>query len=453
MFGHVADMWQRLTDVFLAAARSAKATAADLAAVQAVLEQARLSLKLLRLFVAHGSPDYHKLPAVVQFFPILVARHRAMLEVRYAVPEEHKLSEEVDKYITWCNKIYVDAQSKEPLSFVHVMESIMTLAFEQILDGKKGGKKRPPLERSLVLFMVLVVKLLQCPRYKPGCAVRLEDSHAAVAAALAKGDASETPTPAVMTAVGLVTRMFSQAMLTQICQVMVGEYFMMSAEEAEEWADSPEEYVFEEAGDAWMFSLRPCTVCLYVELIKQYKTWLTPVVVAMMKAVLASPPQNERAVLARDAVYLSLSGASGSTSIAHDLYEVVDFDALFQGTLIAELRNQAPQYKVVKRRVIWLIGQWVSVSFDRNGDKGLRRGLYEAIVHLMNPSQDMVVRITSSVTLKSAINDFGFKTSLKAFLPFLNQMVTSLFQLLHDVKQCQTKMQVLDVITLLFGEQ
>lgn len=120
MFGHVADMWQRLTDVFLAAARSAKATAADLAAVQAVLEQARLSLKLLRLFVAHGSPDYHKLPAVVQFFPILVARHRAMLEVRYAVPEEHKLSEEVDKYITWCNKIYVDAQSKEPLSFVHV---------------------------------------------------------------------------------------------------------------------------------------------------------------------------------------------------------------------------------------------------------------------------------------------------------------------------------------------
>lgn len=37
--------------------------------------------------------------------------------------------------------------------------------------------------------------------------------------------------------------------------------------------------------------------------------------------------------------------------------------------------------------------------------------------------------------------------------PFLNQMVTSLFQLLHDVKQCQTKMQVLDVITLLFGEQ
>lgn len=138
------------------------------------------------------------------------------------------------------------------------------------MDGKKGGKKRPPLERALVLFIVLVVKLLQCPRYKPGCAVRLEDSHAAVAAALAKGDASETPTPAVMTAVGLVTRMFSQAMLTQICQVMVGEYFMMSAEEAEEWADSPEEYVFEEAGDAWMFSLRPCTVCLYVELIKQY---------------------------------------------------------------------------------------------------------------------------------------------------------------------------------------
>ena len=38
----------------------------------------------------------------------------------------------------------------------------------------------------------------------------------------------------------------------------------------EEWADNPEEYSYEEAGDAWMFSLRPCTERLYVELIKQY---------------------------------------------------------------------------------------------------------------------------------------------------------------------------------------
>ena len=138
-------------------------------------------------------------------------------------------------------------------------------------------------------------------------------------------------------------------------------------------------------------------------------------------------------------------------SIAHDLYDVVDFDALFQGTLISELQNPAPQYKVVKRRVIWLIGQWVSINFDQRGDKGLRRGLYEAILHLLNPTQDMVVRITASVTLKSTINDFGFKTA--DFLPFLDKMVTSLFQLLHDVVQCQTKMRVLDVVTLLFGEQ
>ena len=111
------------------------------------------------------------------------------------------------------------------------MEPIMALSFEQIVAGKSGGKAKGklPLERSLILFMVLVVQLLKCPRYKPLRAVRLEDSRDTVADALAKGDASETPTPAVTTAVDLVTRMFSQPILTQICQVLIGDYFMMSA--------------------------------------------------------------------------------------------------------------------------------------------------------------------------------------------------------------------------------
>ena len=91
MFKFIAEQWQRLTDAFLMATRAAKATAGDLDAMQAVLEQARLSLKLLRLFVAHGCPDYHKLPALVQFIPALVARHRAVIEVRYVHISKNKL--------------------------------------------------------------------------------------------------------------------------------------------------------------------------------------------------------------------------------------------------------------------------------------------------------------------------------------------------------------------------
>jgi hypothetical protein len=33
--------------------------------------------------------------------------------------------------------------------------------------------------------------------------------------------------------------------------------------------------------------------------------------------------------------------------VAHDLWDVLDFDALFQGTLVAELQNAAPEYVLI----------------------------------------------------------------------------------------------------------
>jgi len=165
MFAYVMELWQRHTDQFLAASQTALSTPAQLAAVVSILEQARLALKLLRLFLSHGCPDFHLLPVVVQFVPALVARHKAMIELRCSVPDGHRIADEMNKYVVLCNKVYVDAQAKEPLSFVQLMEPIMTLAIEQILNGKKADKTKTPLERSLVLFMVLMVEILKCPRF------------------------------------------------------------------------------------------------------------------------------------------------------------------------------------------------------------------------------------------------------------------------------------------------
>jgi hypothetical protein len=52
---------------------------------------------------------------------------------------------------------YNDMQVMVPLSFVQVMDPIMALSLEQIVTAKKVGKKKAALERSLVLFMRLVV--------------------------------------------------------------------------------------------------------------------------------------------------------------------------------------------------------------------------------------------------------------------------------------------------------
>ena len=127
-----------------------------------------------------------------------------------------------------------------------------------------------------------------------------------------------------------------------------------------------------------------------------------------------------------------------------ELHDVVDFDALFTGTLVAELTNTHEAYRIVRRRICELIGQWASVRFDKTGKLGLRTGLYQLMVNLLGPGEDLVVRITAMGTLKSVVNDFGFQAD--EFLPHLNGVMGALFQLLVDVEQCESKMKVLDMI-------
>lgn len=90
--------------------------------------------------------------------------------------------------------------------------------------------------------------------------------------------------------------------------------------------------------------------------------------------------------------------------------------------------------------MIWLIGQWVSVKFKSD----LRPMLYEAICNLLQ-DQDLVVRIETATTLKLTVDDFEFRTD--QFLPYLETMFTLLFQLLQQVTECDTKMQVLHVLS------
>ncbi len=53
-------------------------------------------------------------------------------------------------------------------------------------------------------------------------------------------------------------------------------------------------------------------------------------------------------------------------------------------------------YRIIRRRVIWLIGCWIGVKFSTSH----RHELYEALIPLLQPSEDMAVRIEAAATLK-----------------------------------------------------
>lgn len=84
-----------------------------------------------------------------------------------------------------------------------------------------------------------------------------------------------------------------------------------------------------------------------------------------------------------------------------------------------------------------MVGVWTGIKFS----KSLRPIVYESCLELLQPTEDLVVRLTASKTLKTVLEDFDF--CAEQFLEFLEPSFTLLFHLLKEAKECDTKMQVL----------
>ena len=115
----------------------------------------------------------------------------------------------------------------------------------------------------------------------------------------------------------------------------------------------------------------------------------------------------------------------------------INFDEWFLTTLRQELQLQGGHFRVIRRRVAWLLGQWTGVRFSAE----LRPVLYGAMLSLLQPNEDLVVRLTVSHALKLAMDDFEFSTD--QFLEYLEPIIGLLFNLLKECKECDSKVRLL----------
>eukprot|EP00041_Stephanoeca_diplocostata_P032001 m.1012178 g.1012178 ORF g.1012178 m.1012178 type:complete len:168 (+) comp24065_c0_seq14:1916-2419(+) len=138
-----------------------------------------------------------------------------------------------------------------------------------------------------------------------------------------------------------------------------------------------------------------------------------------------------------DSAYAALSAGSGILSAAQELYDVVDFDALFTATILPDLEITHPEYKIIHRRALCTVGQWTSVKFDKSGCLGLRAHVYQVLVKLMAPSVDLVVRITAVETLEQVVDDFEFWPEV--LLPYLSDLML----MLHSMACTQSSVELI----------
>lgn len=72
---------------------------------------------------------------------------------------------------------------------------------------------------------------------------------------------------------------------------------------------------------------------------------------------------------------------------------------------------------------------------------------YSVLLNLISPTEDLVVRLESALCLKYAIDDFSFEC--EQFVPFQEIACTRLFELLRDCNECDTKMRILYIYSLI----
>ncbi|XP_041085475.1 importin-11-like [Polyodon spathula] len=409
IYSFACSLWNHHTDTFLQ-----QICAEDEAAAISSLERTLLSLKVLRKLTVHGFVEPHQNMEVMGFLSTVFERLKQFLECCRQVGPDSNCREKLEKTILLYTKVLLDFLEYHPYPFIPLIQRSLEFAVSYVFTEAGDGIT---FERFIVQCLNLIKMIVKNDAYKP--AKNIEDSK-----------------PETLEAYKIKTAFFTYPTLTEICRRLVSHFFLLTEEELTMWDEDPESFAVEETGgDSWKYSLRPSTEVLFLDIFHNYSQTLTPVLLEMVQNLHGPTNVEDSAhLLIKDAVYNAVGLA------AYELFDNVDFDQWFKNQLLAELHVSHNSYKLIRRRVIWLIGQWISVKFKSE----LRPLLYEAILNLMQ-DPDLVVRIETATTLKLAVDDFEFRT--EQFLPYLESIFNLLFQLLQQVTECDTKMHVLHVIS------
>ncbi|GIZ02379.1 importin-11 [Caerostris extrusa] len=313
-----------------------------------------LSLKILRKLVVNGFKDCSKEPDAVRFLTLIFQQIGPFIECRSYLKNRGNMFETCEKYLVVLIKILRDVLEYQPFSYVQfiqpTLECSVMYCFNKSLEDRL-------FEKLIVQFMNLIKGILVCQEYKP--AKLIED----------------TKNVLTLKAHEIKVSFFTFPVLKEICEQLLSRYFLLSEEDVSCMECSPEEFASDEGGgESWKFSLRPCTEVFFLTCFHEFR--------------------NLRMQ------FIPLIGLA-----AFDLYDEVDFDNWFLNTLIPELRTTDPCYYIIRRRIIWLIGEWVGVKMSPE----LRPVLYE----------------------------------------YLERFIAALFHLLKEVKECDSKMTVLHTLSLI----
>lgn len=399
---------------------------APLVICQSNVEKAHLALRILRKLTIHGYQKPSQSTKPMSFIKSIIERIKDLLECRLRIrsaPFDYAtLVEKHEKFVLKHMKVLAEFQEYHRLAFMQFAPQILEVSFNYVF-----------FEGAHLIFEG---NELTMPNFAIHCLNLIKGY------LLSGGGSTYTNQPSEdENNLSIVLKeFFTSERLGYIIEKLLMHYFLLTSSDIEQWDDDPETYVSDEGGDSWKYSMRCCTEAFYMALFQKYHPILCPQIISYIQksqALQLSPSSDVRDILIKESIYNAVG------LVAFHLFDDVDFDSWFTSQLIYELKIQGGHYRILRKRIIWLIGQWTGVKFS----KSLRPAVYEACLELLQPTEDIVVRLTASKTLKTILDDFDF--CAEQFLEFMEPSFTLLFHLLKEAKECDTKMNVLYVMSFI----
>lgn len=396
-----------------------------------------LCLKIIRQLIISGFPSDSKslqeIRPVKEVSPVLLSAIQSFLPYYLSFQEQHtKFSNFVKRACVKLMKVLVAIQGRHPYSFGDkcVLVPVMDFCLIKITDPEPDVIS---FEHFLIQCMVMVKSILECKDYKPSLTGRVMNDNGITLEQMKKSVSNSV--------VGILSTLLPSERIVRLCNILIRRYFVLTTRDLEEWYHNPESFHHEQDMVQWTEKLRPCAEALYIVLFENHSQLLGPIVVSILQEAMNGCPTSVTEItpglLLKDAAY------SAAGYVYYELSNYLSFNNWFNNALSRELINDHPNMRILHRKVALILGQWVSEIKDDT-----KRAVYFALVRLLR-EKDLAVRLAACRSLCSLIEDANF--SEKYFSDLLPICWDSCFNLVEEVQEFDSKVQVLNLISVLLA--
>ncbi|KAJ8753768.1 hypothetical protein K2173_000022 [Erythroxylum novogranatense] len=396
-----------------------------------------LCLKIIRQLIISGfqsdAQSIQEVQPVKEVSPVFLSAIQSLLPYYFSFQNVHpKYWDVVRRACTKLMKVLVTIQGRHPYSFgdKSILPPVMDFCLNKITNPEPDLLS---FEQFLIQCMVMVKCVLECKEYKPSLTGRVMDENGITLEQIKKNISNVVG--------GVLTSLLPSDRIVLLCNVLIRRYFVLTATDLEELYHNPESFHHEQDMVQWTEKLRPCAEALYIVLFENYSQLLGPVVVSILQEAMTSCPASATEItpglLLKDASY------GAAAYVYYELSNYLRFKDWFNGALSHELSNDHPNMCIIHRKVALILGQWVSEIKDE-----IKRPVYCGLISLLQ-DKDLSVRLAACRSLCLHIEDANFVEG--QFSDLLPICWDSCFKLVDEVQEFDSKVQVLNLISVLIG--